>query len=172
MYEEYLTCNVNLMHGVFVTKARRLDEEEKTHYAKWFREIAFVATEKLIELDYVKCEDVFELLKNREKDGQILSDSGMAYIINQEEWNELLRIEKERREKKEEEEKQEQIKECIETIEKCEAAEKLYTLEEAKQERSKYNNLYNEGGEGYIPHFYTIEEYEFAKSKLDELQKK
>lgn len=79
------------------------------------------------------------------------------------------RKEKSRKEKKETEES---IAECRKIIEQCEKQEKLYTKEEAVKKRRDYNNLYNEGGEGYVPHFYTIEEYEFTKTKLNELLKK
>ena len=35
----------------------------------------------------------------------------------------------------------------------------------------KYNDLYNEGGEGYVPHFYTKDEYEYYKERLNKLEK-
>ena len=73
---------------------------------------------------------------------------------------------------KEKKETEESIAECRKIIEQCEKQEKLYTKEEAVKKRRDYNNLYNEGGEGYVPHFYTIEEYEFTKTKLNELLKK
>ena len=36
--------------------------------------------------------------------------------------------------------------------------------------KKKYNDFYNEGEDGYVPHFWTAEEYEDAKAKLKELQ--
>lgn len=41
-----------------------------------------------------------------------------------------------------------------------------------KMLKKQYNNIHNEGGEGYIPHFYTYEEYEYAKKLLSKLLKK
>lgn len=64
------------------------------------------------------------------------------------------------------------IVEYRQIIEQCEKQEKLYTREEAAEKYRDYNRLYNEGGEGYVPHFYTIEEYELAKAGLSELLKK
>ena len=59
-----------------------------------------------------------------------------------------------------------------ETIRMCEKQGKLYTKEEAKLERKKYNDVFNEGGEGYVPHFYTVDEYEFAKKRTEDIQRK
>ena len=43
------------------------------------------------------------------------------------------------------------------------------TKEEAAKKRREYNNLYNEGGCGFIPHFWTVDEYEDAKKELHKL---
>lgn len=167
--EEYLVANANLMHSTFIAKAQRLTEEEKPHYAEWFREIGFWVTGDRINLQNVPCNDLFDFLGHRKSDGKFVSDSGMAFIITQEEWNQLVQMNNERQKEKEEKEREAKIREYTETIKRCEAAKKLYTKEEAGEERRKYINLYNEGGGGYVPHFYTIEEYEWAKSKLEEL---
>ena len=52
----------------------------------------------------------------------------------------------------------------------CEKQKKLYTNEEANEARRNFINVYNEGGEGFVPHFYTIDEYEEAKRKLEVLE--
>lgn len=56
-------------------------------------------------------------------------------------------------------------------IKECEN-HKLYHKEDIKKIRKQYNDIHNEGGEGYIPHFYTFEEYEYAKKQLTKLLKK
>jgi hypothetical protein len=43
---------------------------------------------------------------------------------------------------------------------------KLMTVAEARVWRKKYNDFYNEGGEGYIPDVVTKEAYEWAKAIL------
>lgn len=167
--EEFLVCNANLMWGLTLTKARRLTEEEKTHCSEWFRKIGFVHVAESIKLDNVECNELFELLNNREPDGELKSFGGRMYIITQEQWDWLIKTENERQNEKEQKIKESKIKEYSETIKNCETAKKLYTAEEARAERIKYNNLYNEGGEGFVPHFYTVEEYEFAKNQLKKL---
>lgn len=44
------------------------------------------------------------------------------------------------------------------------------TKSEAKQARINYNNLYNEGGYGYVPHFASADEIEAAKAELETLR--
>lgn len=58
-------------------------------------------------------------------------------------------------------------KELIKNIEK----HKLYHAQEVRKMKKQYNDIHNEGGEGYIPHFYTFEEYEYAKKQLAKLIK-
>lgn len=49
------------------------------------------------------------------------------------------------------------------------AKHKLYTAEEAERARKNWINIVNEGGSGYVPHFYTFEEVESAKRELAEI---
>lgn len=46
----------------------------------------------------------------------------------------------------------------------CERQHDLPTKDEAKRRMKAYNDAVNEGGEGYVPHIYSIEDYERAKS--------
>lgn len=111
------------------------------------------------------------MLGDRKSDGSLLASSGMAYIINEEIYNQLLKMDKENKELKEKQEVEDQIKKYSEIIRECEAADKLYTIEEAIEARRKYNNLYNEGGFGYVPEYHTIDEYKNAKEMLNRLIK-
>lgn len=78
-------------------------------------------------------------------------------------------------EAKAEKEKQNEIKKCEKIIEECEKviekSGKLMTEKEAKEWLKNYNNVINEGGEGYLPRIYTLEEFENAKKKLEDLKK-
>jgi hypothetical protein len=55
---------------------------------------------------------------------------------------------------------------AAEIIKKGDLQEKLYTAEEIRIKTIKYNNLYNEGGEGYVPTWISKDEYEEAKRIL------
>ena len=159
--EEYLVCEMNLVYGNQLKKARRLTEEEKTHYMPWFRE----------NLEYLSLYQIREILGDRDSDGKFVSSSGDVYIVSQDEWNKMIKMNEEQGILKKKKDLKEKIEDLQYTIERCESAKKLYTREEAQAERKRYNNLFNEGGEGFVPHFYTVEEYEWAKENLKEYQK-
>lgn len=48
-------------------------------------------------------------------------------------------------------------------IAKAERQKDIPTKAEAKRRMKQYNDFMNEGGEGYVPHIYSLEEYEYAK---------
>ena len=61
----------------------------------------------------------------------------------------------------------------IEDLEKClkqAAKNTIYTPEEATRMRKAYIECMNEGGEGYVPHFYTTDEVESWGKELSELR--
>lgn len=167
--KEYLVCEVAYSYGVSLCKARRFTEEEKKDYVDWFKDKGFVGISDSTDLEYITWVDVKEVLKERKDDGSFSGSSNCVYIISEDEWNALIELNEKKRSEKEKKETEESIAEYRQIIEQCEKQEKLYTKEEAAKKRRDYNRLYNEGGEGYVPHFYTIEEYEFAKTKLNEL---
>lgn len=170
--KEYLVCEVAYSYGISLCKARRFTEEEKKNCAEWFKDKGFVGLSNSTDLEYITWDDVREVLKERKDNGSFSGCSNCVYIISEDEWNALIELNEKKRTEKEKKETEESIVEYRQIIKQCEKQEKLYTKEEAAKKRRDYNNLYNEGGEGYVPHFYTIEEYEFAKTKLNELLKK
>lgn len=166
---EYLVCRISSYFPVEIKKARRLTEEEKKETGKGFRERAFVSLGQSIDLEYIDSEDVMKLLNYRESDGCFLGTSNTVYIISEEECDQLKKLDKAKKQEQETVEKERYIKVYRNIIEECEKQGKLYTDEEAHRARENYNNLHNEGGSGFIPHFYTSKEYEAAKSRLKEL---
>lgn len=170
--EEYLVLENAYVNGMSLQKARRFTEEEKINYADWFKERGFVGLGESVELDEIRQEDLesIESIDLSKPDGEFNGCANMSYIINKNVWDALVTLNESKRKDRLQKEKQEKVSEYQEIIMACEAAPKLYTSEEAKQARINYNNLYNEGKEGYVPHFYTIEEYENAKRNLAELE--
>lgn len=168
--KEYLVCAWAMAYGVSLHKARRFNEEEKLHVAEWYRELGFVNIAECVELEYLGRLDVFNVLGNRKEDGSFQGYGNSAYIITEQEWNQLVCLNNTKKQEKERLAHIEKIKEYEEILISCEKQERLYTQEEAKKKRKKYNDLYNEGGYGFIPHFYTVEEYEFAKEQLCKLK--
>jgi len=70
---------------------------------------------------------------------------------------------------KSEAEKAERIAEAQRIVdEAAKSTEPLMTNEEYKAWRKQYNDIHNEGGEGYIPERITVEQLEYAKKILAE----
>lgn len=165
----YLVCYTQIGYKPELGQARRLNEEEKTHYAPWFHDIGFVGVGESLELEHLNQFDVEKFLQREKSDGQFISSSDNVYIISQDEWDKLLELENNKKELADQIDKDKKIDELQKIICQCAAAGKLYTKEEAAKKRREYNNLYNEGGCGFIPHFWTVDEYEDAKKELHKL---
>lgn len=168
--KEYLVCEYAAGYGICLTKARRFTDEEKTHCAEWYREKGFVCTSEHIDLEYICKVDLDEVIGDRLEDGSFRGCGNSVYIVTQTEWDTLIELNETKKREKELAEKMKEIEECEMIVKMCERQGKLYTREEAKQKAREYNNLYNEGECGYVPYFYTIESYEYAKAKLAELR--
>ena len=169
--KEYLVCEVADIYGVSLCHARRFNDEEKAGYAEWFRETGFVriSSYPTIDLKEINWIDVGNILNDRKSDGSFNGCSNSAYIVTEDEWNKLIVLNNQKHNEKIAKENEESIK-CYKTIIKnCEKQQKLYTKEEAIAKTKEWNDIHNEGGEGFVPHFYTIDEYEYAKKRLKEL---
>lgn len=115
-------------------------------------------------LEDITFEDVQKVITASDNDGFLYNDA--LYVITNEQKEALLNYNT----KKILEKENKQInyyKELIKNIEK----HKLYHAQDVRKMKKQYNDIHNEGGEGYIPHFYTFEEYEYAKKQLAKLIK-
>lgn len=115
-------------------------------------------------LEDITFEDVRKVITASDNDGFLYNDA--LYVITNEQKEALLNYNT--KEILEKENKQiNYYKELIKNIEK----HKLYHAQDVRKMKKQYNDIHNEGGEGYIPHFYTFEEYEYAKKQLAKLIK-
>ena len=73
------------------------------------------------------------------------------------------------REQENEADKEQRIASAMEVVQKAEAQQDIPTAAEAERRMRKYNDINNEGGEGYVPYIYSREEYDAAKRILAEL---
>lgn len=113
-------------------------------------------------LEDITFEDVKKVITTSDQDGFLYNDA--LYVITNEQKEALLNYNK--KEILEKENKQiNYYKELIKNIEK----HQLYHAQDVEKMKKQYNDIHNEGGEGYIPHFYTFEEYEYAKKQLAKL---
>lgn len=113
-------------------------------------------------LEDITFEDVKKVITTSDQDGFLYNDA--LYVITNEQKEALLNYNK--KEILEKENKQiNYYKDLIKNIEK----HQLYHAQDVEKMKKQYNDIHNEGGEGYIPHFYTFEEYEYAKKQLAKL---
>lgn len=136
-----------------------VEEEANYNHANVF-DLA-KAIEK-IPLEDITFEDVKKVVTTSDNDGFLYNDE--LYVITNEQKEALLNYNT--KEILEKENKQiNYYKELIKNIEK----HKLYHAKDVEKMKKQYNDIHNEGGEGYIPHFYTFEEYEYVKKQLAKL---
>ncbi|WP_303104116.1 hypothetical protein [uncultured Mitsuokella sp.] len=151
-----------------IIKARWATDEEKKNLTKVFKDLMVYGIEHH-EIKNLTYEDTEEMWKGGRhvcfpggyNDAVVISDSDVAT---------LLRLDAERGRMA----KIENLKKQIETYKKEIAflsSKKLYTRAEAQEAAEKYNEKYNEGGEGYVPHYSTYTELEYYKNELAEAEK-
>lgn len=73
------------------------------------------------------------------------------------------------RDKENEKKKQNEIEEAKRIIEKAEKQKDIPNRAEAQRRMKIYNDINNDGGDGYVPYIISLEEYEDAKEKLAKL---
>ena len=169
--EEYLVCEVSDSYGIELAHARRFTEEEKQQYSDDWKNYGFIKLNSIVELSSLCWHDINTFFENRNPDGSFKGYSNSVFIITGKEWDTLIDLNNQKFAEKQAKEKQETIKFYENIVSACERQGKLYTPAEATKKAKEWNDIQNEGREGYIPHFYTIDEYENAKSKLEELLK-
>lgn len=169
--KEYLVLEDAYAYGISLHHARRFTEEEKADCAEWYKDRGFVGLSQYgtIDLKNLNWKDVRAVLGDKEEDGSFRGCNNRSYIITKGEWDALVQLDRQLFEEKEKKQLAEEVALYQKILAACERQGKLYTRSEALQKRKAYNDHYNEGGDGFVPHFYTIEEYEHAKSRLEAL---
>ncbi len=163
-----LTIEYSPAHGVTISNARRLNEEEKTHYVEWYQDYGFIAQGDAIELPHIGWED----MPARPADGEFQGCNNQAWIITEEEAESYKRIEAERVKEEELERIRKHVEECKQIVEACEHGYIVDNEEQAKRRATEYNNVHNEGGEGYVPTWYTHSNYKDALAYIAENENK
>lgn len=65
--------------------------------------------------------------------------------------------------------KQNEIQYFTNIIAEAERQDRIPTKNERDRWERKYNSIYNDGGEGYVPHMVCLEEYQWAKAQIEKL---
>lgn len=161
----FITIEYAPNYNTTICTARRFTAEEKKHYTPEFREKGFVGLGDDITLKHIGLFD----LPDREADGSFLGCNNFAYIITEAERDEYIRLNAERAAEVKRKEREAAIKDLRYQIAKAERQRDLPTREEADRRMKRYNDVQNEGYEGYVPYIYSRDEYDTMKKHLAEL---
>ena len=165
----YLTVEHASGYGISLQTARRLTEEERTHYAAEYQDYMFIGMGAHTDLPHLTWCDL-PMRGIRQADGSFPGSGSRVWIITQAEWDALLALEQQRADEAGRKEREETIEYLVATISEAEAQSDIPERAEAKRRMRAYNDVYNEGGEGYVPHIISREEYETAKDLLRRLR--
>lgn len=166
----YLTVEFAPAYGVSLQTARRLTDEEKARYLPEFQDHMMIRTGNYVELPNVTWIDLAGVIGARQIDGEFPGCSNRVYIITQEQWDALLAVEGGYAE-------QSRAAEIAELEADKAAAERqmvdgnLPAADEVKAKRRNWINTQNEGGEGYVPNWYSKEQYDRICARLSELKR-
>ena len=100
---------------------------------------------------------------------ELLGCYNRCYEISDEEWDWLVRLNAQREAAKKEKERQEDIEWYQNIVRKAERQPDIPTPEEAARRCKRWNDVYNEGGYGYVPDIIDSARYARAKQMLQEL---
>lgn len=154
--------------------SRRLTETEKEQYLPEYRDLIFLgADEAHIALDHLYSYEIRPVIAGQQADGEFPGSGNQAYIISDAQWDELIAMNQAKAEAKRAEQEAAEIESL--RIRKAAAERqmvdgKLPTKEEVRKLAAQYDELHNEGGEGYVPHYYSDDEYASICARLEELQ--
>lgn len=164
---EFLTIEYATNYGVELKSARHLTDEERRHILPEYQDTTFVGVGSGVKLEYIKHSD----MPDRPYDGSFMGCNNQTWIITQAEWDEYVTLNNIRKSVAEAEAIQDEIDALEARKAAAERQQDLPSAEEAARRVKAWNDLYNEGGEGYVPHIYSAEEYEHICSRLAELKK-
>lgn len=168
----YLTVE-RTMSDITLQIARRLTEEERKAYQPEYQDYMMVSMGDHVDLPNVSWMDLCKVLGDQQPDGQFPGCGNQAYIITQEQWDTLVALdcgisaEVDQQTRAAEVEELEAAKA---SAERQMVSGKLPTKEGATRKARDYNNVHNEGGYGYVPHYYSDEEYQHICSRLATLK--
>jgi len=152
-----------------LSEARRPTDEEKKGYTAEWAEHMIIGVGDSIRLPYVSSNDIpHEWWKTRNY-WKFNGFGNQCVEVSDEEWDWLVNLNTQRETEKKEQERQELIQRYQNIIRIAEQQADIPSPEEAARRRRIWNNVQNEGGEGYIPTIIDSVRYADAKRMLHEL---
>ena len=155
--------------GISLQEARPLTEAERSHYAPEWQDKILIGLGNTIELPHIVWADL-EPYRGREEYA-FHGCGNRTYEITDAEWDALVALEAARTAAESANDRADKIAELRKLIDMAEAQTDIPTTEEAARRIRDYNNVNNEGGEGWVPTIISRDRYDRAKAELTELLK-
>ena len=158
----------------FLCTVRRMPDEEQQRYTEGYRGHMMLLTGEPVFLPALNDEDVYALAHISDKDvaGYLPSSSGLLFALTDDEWAALVAANQQAASAKAAAERAGRIDYLRDLLARADAQRvdgKLPSADEAKEKARRYNLVFNEGGEGYVPHYYTQAEYDSLAAELSTL---
>lgn len=158
----------------FLATVRRMPDEEQQRYTEGYRGHMMLMTGEPVFLPALSDAEVYDLAHIAGKDiaGYLPRSSGELYTLTDEEWAALIAANQQAAAAKAAAERAGRIDYLRDLLARADAQRvdgKLPSAADAREKERKWNNVYNEGGEGYVPRCYTQEEYARMAAELDKL---
>lgn len=162
----------SMNYGISINNARRLTEDEKATYADDWKDRILIGVGENIELNNLNSTDLFEVVSNDDDyAGAFLGSHSQCYYLTSENEEKLLKLNEEKGKAKQEKEEREEKENLIDLVKRVEEKRvRVMPRKDIKGYLVYYNNLYNEGGEGYVPEIIATEDYEESKKILGNLK--
>lgn len=161
-----MTISYAAHYGIKLTGARHLNDEEASHYKPEYRDRVLIGLGDSIQLTELRRAD----LPKGPGDYEFPGCGNTAWEITQEQWDAYLALDNSRKEAAKQAAVDDEIKALEARKARAEAQADLPTAEQAKRRVSEWIEAQNEGGEGYVPHIYSQEEYRSICKRLDDLR--
>lgn len=167
--------NIKVLHSQLgddhLCTARYMTDDEKKSYADWCRDRMMLMTSEPIYLRSLLSGEIGALahIVGKELIGYFPGTSGRLYVVSDEEWDALIAANHQAAAAKADKERAERIDYLCTCLRRADAQRvdgNLPTTAEAREKALKWNNIYNEGGEGYVPHYYSQNEYDYLTAEL------
>lgn len=155
--------------GNALHEARPLTEEEKKGYSPDWAASMIVSIGDPVDLPYVSSNDIPHEWWMERTRFHFNGFGNQCVEVSNAEWDQLVALNTRREAEKKERERQNQIQDCQAIIRAAEQQRDIPSPEEAARRRRAWNNVLNEGGEGYIPIIIDSARYARAKDLLREL---
>jgi hypothetical protein len=169
--ETFLTIEYATAYTTNLMVARHLTDEEKKQYRKELQDRIFIGVGGRVEIPEIGLFD----LPDRESHagGSFPGCENFAYIISREEWDAYVALNASRaaeRKAKEDAEKLELLRTRMDAIQRQKSKTgRLPTAAEAAAKMKEYNDLFNEGGYGFVPPVYSEDDEKQTQAQIDKL---